>query len=833
MTVRSVLGLVLACALLATLAGASSAEGFGIERYGLAATEEGGSADTQAGSQPYELTAEVTVDHAGGEVKELDFELPPGLSFKPDAATQCTRGELVEGDCPDGAAVGVVAMNLAGTMTPAAVYDMVPVPGEPAELGFMIDGVSVLVDMVVRTGGDYGPTASMRDIPEREVGAVRLTLWGVPGEPSHDAQRGSCLTDGETDCGGAEPGIPFLTLPSACAAAFQTTARGYSWKEPAVSASDTTVFRQLRGCGLQSFKPAIDVEPDTSYADAPTGYTVELRVPLSNDPSSPTAQLENAQIALPMGTSLNPAAMEVLVGCSEAQSALTSIEEKAKGEENTAAPSCPGAARVGEVKIDSALIETAAAKEFVGGVYVLQSNPPDVKLLLAASADGVNLKLVANARLNEQTGQITLSLDELPQLAISDIQLRFSGGALALLANPQTCGVFTATSDLAPWSGGPDAAPSSSFATTAEAEGGACVSPPPFEPSLSAGTLIDTAGSFSPLILTVSTHAPEQSLSRLSFGLPPGLEWMFASVPPCGEPQAADGACTPASEIGTATVEAGPGPYPASLVGAVYLTEGYAGGQYGLSIALHMPGPFAFPETILRAALDVSSATGAVSIAGDPLPQIVDGIPLRIHTVNITIERHEFVQNPTICELRQITAAIEGAQGTTAQRSNPFGTLGCQSPATGTEGAGSPIAAAKLSLSGATIAVRRGGIAAVELMCAGAGTCRGKLTLQVTNTSTDGRGHRIAAHAKSGEHAKNSRSRRTTIGTGTFSIPAGRTAIVTLRLDAAGRALLKAHHGRLSASLTIVESSGGSTSTRYESVHLVLREGHGAHGRMQ
>jgi hypothetical protein len=268
-------------------------------------------------------------------------------------------------------------------------------------------------------------------------------------------------------------------------------------------------------------------------------------------------------------------------------------------------------------------------------------------------------------------------------LPLSDIELSFSGSAWALIANPQTCGPATTTSELVPWSAGQDAMPSSSFDVTWEGAGERCAGPPPFAPSLSAGTTIATAGSFSPLSLTVSSHTPEQSLSRLGFQPPPGLEWMFSSVPLCGEPQAREGTCSSASQIGTATIVSGPGPYGDALAGVVYLTQGYDSGQYGLSIAIHAvigtpPTPFNLGDVVIRAAIGVNPVTGALSIADDPLPLVLDGIALRTQTFNMTIDRPELILNPTICASRQITATIEGAQGTVVQVSDPFGNPGCQ-----------------------------------------------------------------------------------------------------------------------------------------------------------
>jgi hypothetical protein len=84
---RRIYGLLVVCVLLVTGVAASNAyasASFGIERYGLTAIEEDSSADTQAGSRPYELTAEAVLEPnahstSANEVKDLDFELPPGF----------------------------------------------------------------------------------------------------------------------------------------------------------------------------------------------------------------------------------------------------------------------------------------------------------------------------------------------------------------------------------------------------------------------------------------------------------------------------------------------------------------------------------------------------------------------------------------------------------------------------------------------------------------------------------------------------------------------------------------------------------------------------------
>lgn len=119
----------------------------------------------------------------------------------------------------------------------------------------------------------------------------------------------------------------------------------------------------------------------------------------------------------------------------------------------------------------------------------------------------------------------------------------------------------------------------------------------------------------------------------------------------------------------------------------------------------------------------------------------------------------------------------------------------------------------EVSLAGTQIRVQSGGMAAVKLTCTGMGTCSGKL--KVTSTTTKGKGKRAVSTTK-------------TVGTAAFSIVAGKTATVAVKLDVVGRALLKKDRGRLDATLTILESFVGSTTTRRESVRLVLQKTHGA-----
>jgi hypothetical protein len=820
--------LVLAATFASAVSSAYASEAFGIERYALAATEENGSADTQAGSHPYELSTEVAFDGTGGTLDDLSFELPPGVVLDPGTVApffQCSIVEFVKGACANGAAVGVAMVSAGGKVYPAAVYDLAPQTGSLGQLGFIVDDAVFFIDVAVRPGAG-GMTLSIDQVPQFLAPiAIGLTLWGNPGDPGHNASRGRCATREETDCAGGASPAAFVTLPTACAGALDTasTVRANTWQDEAEWVSGAASLSQMTGCNRLGFDPALNVVPDTNAADEPSGYRVLLSMPQTESPEGlATAPPENASVTFPAGSSLSLLSLSDATGCGEAQAGLDSDEPSM----------CPNASKIGTVKIGTLLL--AHPLESAMFLAIPNANPLGalvaVYVLAEEPVSGVRIKLAGQIDLNPVTGQPTLTFDDLPQLPLGEIDLEPFGGERTLLVNPSSCGQATSIGHLAPWSGSGEAEVSSSFAVSWGGPGGECPDPLPFEPSLNAGMLNASAGSYSPFILAVSSGDRQQLLSGLRVQLPPGLQWMLGSVPACGEPAAAAGTCPQDSQIGTAIIRGGPAGTPASFTGSVYLTEGYGGAPYGLSIAFSaQAGPFDLGTLVLRAALAQNQSTGALSITSGPLPQLIDGVGLQTRALELDIDRPEFVLNPTVCESRQIAATIEGAQGTSVQASDPFAVEGCENPAddgdateeaagaAGSTGAGDRGGAAPgaggVSLVGTRVVAKKDGQAAVELRCAGPETCRGRLTLTVRTKN--------AARTSGEQHgARRGDPGTTTIAMAPFAISAGKTTAVEVGLNAAGRALLDANHGRLSATLTIFKSDPAPSQRQTETIHL-------------
>ena len=90
-----------------------------------------------------------------------------------------------------------------------------------------------------------------------------------------------------------------------------------------------------------------------------------------------------------------------------------------------------------------------------------------------------------------------------------------------------------------------------------------------------------------------------------------------------------------------------------------------------------MAGPFDLGSVVFRAPLQVDPETAQVTIRSAPIPQILDGVPLRIHSIAVRIDRPGFTRNPTNCEAKAVSAIVNGSSGASATPSNAFQAEGC------------------------------------------------------------------------------------------------------------------------------------------------------------
>ena len=463
--------------------------------------------------------------------------------------------------------------------------------------------------------------------------------------------------------------------------------------------------------------------PGPTQADSPSGFAVDLDFPQSNDPtdqnttydpSIPQApEPKDITVKLPAGLAISPSSADGLQACSD----LASDPAGDQVHYDTTKPvTCPDASKIGTAMATSPLLashdpQTDAvngAEPIPGDVYLLKPHPGDLpvgggsqegkfRLLIQLENPrfGVNIKLPGVALADKQTGQLTTTFTDNPQLPAKHITVSLKEGPRAPLASPVTCGKFDTAAHLVPWGtpGVPDADKSASFNVGSGPNGSACpasAAARPFAPTMSAGTESSKAGALSPFVLRLNRADGEQELSSLQATLPRGLAAKFTGIPYCsdaalaaaalraGKAEQANPSC-PASRIGTVTVGAGPGTNPLYTNGTAYLAGPYKGAP--LSVAVITPavaGPFDLGAIVTRNALYVNPATAQGRVVSDPFPKILDGVPLKLRSIDVNLDRPSFTLNPTNCSAMAVNATITSTDGASSSPTVPFQVGGCK-----------------------------------------------------------------------------------------------------------------------------------------------------------
>ena len=685
----------------------------------------------------------------GNPLATLNSEGHPERCSQAQFTEGLPGGPVPNASCPPSTQVGTVSVFLKEFLKQpetVALYNLQPPAGVPAEFGFIYSDVPIRLDAHVihedANGGEYRVGVLSSDVNEAyDVFGVQLTLWGEPADPSHDAERFMNLFEKNAEPGGPE--APFLTNPADCAVEAEaleqgardanlapvTTALVDSWQTPGAldpqgapalpdpnwSEAQASSPR-VTGCEALNFEPhfsflprppaATEAEAEAQEAqgptrttpyDSPSGYTFQLQINPHETPNEPVSpQLRDTTVTLPEGVTLSPSASNGLQACSAEHIDLAS----------TAPGTCPLASQVGKVTIVSQLLE----KPLEGRVYLGQPacSPCDgaevedgelVKMYIEVEGAGVRVKLPGSASVNQSTGAVSTTFLNNPQLPFERLTLKLKIGPRAPLESAQVCSSeLLASATLTPWSVGATTPGGETVGGTPTpspfTDGGpfgisGCPAALPFEPGFSAGSESSRAGQYTNFDVTISRRDGEQDLSGITVHTPPGLLGKIAGIPRCEGPAAesATEPCPVGSQLGTATSAVGPGSEPyVDSEGRVYLTGPYKNGPFGLKVEVPAKaGPFNLGTVVVRSAITIDPRSGAITVTSDPLPQSIDGIPLRLKAVKVDINRPDFMFNPTNCETQAVSAGLSGVPAASgeaaggAQRSVPFTASSCSS----------------------------------------------------------------------------------------------------------------------------------------------------------
>ena len=685
---------------------------------------------TQAGGHPYIGVTDFSLSGAtaADNVATIRVDVPPGLVPNPTIYPRCSLAALELGNCPTNSQIGTEQITISTPALPGVPLTIrVPLHNieieedqvsrfgfNPAQatvvggaLGTALAALGLhaveIIGGVRDSAADANPPGSGANPLPADNGLFfridvspttpallrsKLTFWGTPGDPAHAAELGqSCIVappvtpaagfcaPDPTPSAPPDPNIPFLANPTACTGAklntrLVVTSEGGS----ADSEIEQTPTRSgggegASGCELVPFSGDFALLPDTTQPDTPTGPAASITVPqqgLFDTDTLATSHVKDITVTLPPGMTINPSVANGLQACTDEQLAT-----------NAGVPggdACPDASQIGVVRVGTPLLpplpgQPADGPDQVGAAYVGQPLPGDMyRLFVTIEGRGVSIRLKGSVRPDPSTGQITATFPNNPQLPADELTVDFRDGPLAPLATPLDCGPKSGSATLTPWSG---TAPITANSDPFDISSPAC--PVPFRTSFGASTASPGSGQFSPLAVRIGRDDRNQFLSTVRVDAPPGLAAKIKGVTQCSNAAASTGDCPAASRIGTATTTAGAGSQPYQLSGPVYLTEGYKRAPFGMVVVIRaIAGPYDLGTVVVRQALHVDPEDASVTVISDPLPQILEGVPIRLRSVDVTLDRRGFAYNPTSCGTKEVGGRMHSVQGTVGEHPNAF-----------------------------------------------------------------------------------------------------------------------------------------------------------------
>ena len=665
--------------------------------------------NTEAGGHPDILT-KFTLPGAGEPevAKTISAEWPTGIFGNPQAVPMCSNVNFALNECPSYSQVGWIGVqgNYEGdpfhVFGSGPLYDMEPAgENETARFQFTVPGVNIpiTIPINVRTGSDYGLTVHVTGITQQiPLRAANIQVWGYPASPKNEALRfpigepgapSGCpgeISPNPEKCSdlvvGTPSGVlvrPLIDNPTVCTEdPLPVKLSVVTYKDSSPS-TETANYPHTTGCETEVFRPVLYAGLTTNETDAPSGLNLQLVAQqvlgLTNSPS----ELRSATVRLPVGFSVNPDAADGQTSCSDADANFGNDE----------ASHCPDSAKIGTVNV----ITPALKGPLKGSLYIGEPQPGNqYRLFMVFDGFGIHAKLAPKIVPDPQTGQLTVSLIDLPQVPFEQFNLHLFASDRGLIATPTRCGIYPVEGEFVPWND--QAAPQTAIPNISLSSGPNGAQCPdlqrPFHPRLVAGTTTPVAGAFSKFLLRLDRDDGDQFLGDLNFTMPPGLTGTLRGITYCpdaaiaaaaqtlGRTERAKPSCPSSSEIGTTNVAAGPGSHPFHAVGKMYLAGPFKGAPLSVvAVTPALAGPYDYGTVVVRVAIDVDPLDAHVVAVSDTVPSIIGGIPIRMRSIQVNIDKPNFMINPTSCNPFSVASQGIGDQGTIADFSSPFQAVNC------------------------------------------------------------------------------------------------------------------------------------------------------------
>jgi hypothetical protein len=704
MTSKRLIAFLVAALALAAFAAPAQAS-IGIENFETTTeTVDPAISDTQAGSHP-NLTTVFELEKPGDPeaAKNVTFNAPEGVFGNPNALTRCTASDYALMECPVNSQAGLITIkakyegNDEYVLGTAPVFDMAPQTIETARLAFYVPTVNIpiAIPVSVRTADDYGLRFTVAEITQLiPLQYAKFTVWGMPGLHANDSQRFNKGSPGEpsgcpgledTSCGGTGNAVtlsvePLLNMPTTCSGKpLVTELDVQSYQDLDNLSHAESQYPEVDGCVHETFSPVLTASLTTSHADSPSGLNLNFHVPQTLGFTPSPSQAKSVLVSLPEGLTVNPDAADGQTKCTD--------EEANFGSEGPG--NCPDQSKIGTISLGTPALDGP----LVGSIYIGQPEPGNqYRLFMILSGFGINAKLVGSIHPDPKTGQLTSRFEDLPQVPFDDFDIHLFASDRGLLATPTTCTQYKASALFIPWNARLANQTSEQFFGIDSGPGGApCPGQVrPFNPRLVAGSSIATAGAFSDFHIKLDRDDGDQFLGDLNFKMPPGFTGDLGGISYCPESaiQAAaqrsgtdeknSPSCPEASLVGTSNVAAGPGSHPFHAIGRLYLAGPLNGAPLSLvAVTPALAGPYDYGNVVVRVGLNIDPLTARVTALSDWMPQIIGGVPIRMRSIQVNIDRPNFTINPTNCSNFLVESQGVGDQGSVTDFSSPFHSVNC------------------------------------------------------------------------------------------------------------------------------------------------------------
>jgi hypothetical protein len=662
------------------------------------------STTTQAGGHPdLGLSFELESPGMPESARNVIVNAPEGVFGNPNAIPKCNSEDFGFQRCATASQAGIITVhaNYAGEekklLGTAPVFNRETVGDETALFSFIVPilHIPVSIPVKVRTASDYGLRFTVSELTQlAPLAAADIEFWGFPGKDENNGDRfprgelgnpAGCPEVADTSCFGSTPSPvsalhPLINNPSVCTGELlPVSIQVETYQDPLNPTSSDSTYPETTGCFNMVFNPVLLATPTTKEADAPAGFDIEMKAPQPLGEATTPSPIKSGTLTLPEGLTINPDAADGQSSCSDA---LANFDTEGPAE-------CPDNAKIGTFDIGSDALD----ESLTGSIYIGQPLPGDqYRFFLIADGFGIHAKLLGVFRPDPVTGRVTVFIEDLPQVPFETFDVHLFASDRGLLATPTHCRVYEVSANFLPWNDKlPDQTTNQFFSIDSGPGGSACPGEVrPFNPRLIAGTSHPTAGDFSDFALQLDRADGDQFLGDLNFTMPPGFTGSLRGIIYCPEDALARAAqnpglveralpsCPEASQIGTTNVAAGPGGHPFNVEGRIYLSGPLNGAPLSLAaITPALAGPYDYGTQVVRVAIHIDATTAQVRALSDTVPQIIGGVPLRLRTIRVNLNRPNFLINPTNCENFAVHSEGVGDQGTVVGFDSPFHAVNC------------------------------------------------------------------------------------------------------------------------------------------------------------